>query len=137
MVLSSCFLHKKTADDYIVSAKKYSDKKDYSRALRSYSKAIELNSYLYETYFDRASIEILIGDSLNKERAIDDLGVYINANEADPKDKESLSKAYFKRADMMIKLGYKSDACDDWRKARDLNQSNYSSVCEQIRLKCK
>lgn len=121
----------------MVSAKKYSDKKDYLKALKNYSRAIALNATLYQAYFDRANIEILIGDSLSKERAIDDLGMYINANEANPQDKELLSKAYFQRAEIMIKLGYKSEACDDWEKACDLNQKNAPSACEQYRLKCK
>lgn len=128
---------KKSPESYITSATKYTDKKDYTKALKNYTKAIELNPTTYQTYLDRANIEILIGDSLNKEHAIDDLGIYINSNESNPQSKELLSKAYFKRADIMLKLGYKSDACSDWKECENLNTKESTQASNNLRLYCK
>jgi tetratricopeptide (TPR) repeat protein len=134
ILLSSCFLHKKTADDYMVSAKKYSDKKDYARAIKNYSKAIDLNRSYFIAYWERSLVEIKM-DSL--ELAIDDMGVYIEDMRAKESvaDKKLLEKALMQRAAIMLKKGYKSDACSDFSDACQLNISNYS--CEQYRLHCK
>ena len=86
---------------------------------------------MYQAYWERANVEILIGDSINKERAIDDIGKYIDSNPT----RKMLSLAYIKRAEIMYTLGYKADACADWEASCNLNESTVA--CDKIRLHCK
>jgi tetratricopeptide (TPR) repeat protein len=134
IVLSSCFLNKKTTGDYMASAKKSSDKQDYKKAYKNYSKAIDLDRAYFIAYWERALVEIKM-DSL--EKAIDDMGMYIESmrvKESDA-DRKLLSSALMKRATIMKKRGYKADACSDWDDACQLNQS--PAPCDSLRFKCK
>ena len=128
---SCSILIKKSPEGYAIAGMKCVDKKDYTKAIRNYSKAIELNPIMYQAYWDRANAEILIGDSLNRERAIDDLGKYIDSNPP----RKMLSQAYIKRAEVLLKSGYKAESCQDLEEACSLNESPKS--CEQYRLNCK
>lgn len=135
LYISCSMLHKKTPESYMESGKKYYDKKDYVKAYKNYSRAIKLNPFYYPAYWNRAMVDVKI-DSL--EKAIDDIGMYISSGEASQNsNKDSLSKAYFQRAEIMFKQGYKTDACDDWNACCQLNQKNAPSACEQYRLHCK
>jgi len=131
--ISCSILKKKSPESYMESAKKYYDKKDYPKAYKNYTRAIKLNPILYQAYWERANVEVAIGDSLNKELAIDDITKYIESNP----EKKILAKAYNKRAELELKFGYKSDACSDWLDACNLNQDNAPYSCEQYRLYCK
>src|SRR3972149_8817276 len=68
---SCSILPKKSPGKYLESGKKYFEKKDYTKAYKNYSKAIELNPVFYSAYWERAIVEIKM-DSL--EKAIDDMG---------------------------------------------------------------
>lgn len=131
---SCAIFPKKSPESYIESGKRYVDKKDYPKAYRSYTRAIKLNHDLFIAYWERANVEIKM-DSL--EKAIDDMGVYIEymRTKSGDADKKLLEKAYMQRADIMLKKGYKADACSDFNDACQLNISNYP--CEQVRLHCK
>lgn len=118
----------KSPDSYIEAGRKCYEKKDYKRSYKFYTRAIKLNPTLYQAYWERANVEIAM-DSL--ERAIDDITMYIESNP----ERLYLAKAYNQRAEVMYKLGYKSDACLDWDSACQLNVNN--APCEQYRLKCK
>lgn len=128
IVMASCsLLHKKTPEDYVESAKKYYDKKDYIKSYKQYSKAISLNAFFYPAYWGRANAEIAL-DSL--ERAIDDMSMYIG----NISDQKILQEAYYRRGIIMDKQGYKSDACDDFKNSCNLN---FNKACDIYRLKCK
>lgn len=118
----------KSPDSYIEAGRKYYEKKDYVKSYRNYCHAIKLNPTFYQAYWERANVEIKM-DSL--EKAIDDMTVYI---ESSP-ERVLLEKAYNQRAGILFKAGYKSDACNDWNLACELNQSN--APCDQYRLHCK
>lgn len=125
-VYASCAI-KKSPESYMESAQYYFVKKDYPKAYRNYSRAIKLNPNLYEAYLDRANVEIAMDSS---EKAIDDMTVYINSNP----EREKLQKAYFQRAIIEEKLGYKSEMCIDIEDACNLN---YNKACDIYRIKCK
>ena len=129
-VPSCSILTKKSPQKYMESAKKYSDKKDYQKSYKNYSKAIEGNNSLFIAYWERALVDIKM-DSL--ENALADMGIYIDSNP----EKKLLSKAYIQRAEIMLKLGYRVESCDDYESACNLNQDNAPFACEQYRLKCK
>lgn len=131
----SCSIFKKqTPKSYMESAKKYSDKKDYKKALRSYTKAIELDRSYFIAYWERSLVEIKM-DSL--EKAIDDMGIYIESMKVKESevDRKLLSNALMQRADILFKKGYKSDACDDLNLACEL--SVYPKACDNLRIYCK
>lgn len=125
----SCSLVKgKSPESYIESAKRFSERGEYRKAYLNYTRAIKLNPVLYSAYLDRAMVGVHI-DSL--ERSIDDLAIYIGSNP----DRESLAKAYLNCAEIKLRLGYKSDACDYFEACCSLNQ--IPSSCERYRLMCK
>ena len=124
---SCAILPKKSPNSYMEAGKKYYDKKDYVKAYKNYSRAIKLNPNLYTAYWERATAEIAM-DSL--EKAIDDISVYIESTPS----QELLQKAYFQRALILDKRGYKSDACDDLNRACELT---HNKSCDLYRLKCK
>lgn len=129
MFFPSCsVLIKKTPEKYMELGKNNVDKKDYKKAHKNYSKAIDGNSSLFIAYWERGLVDIKM-DSL--ENAIDDIGMYIESNP----NRAALSRAYNQRGDVLFKLGYKSDACDDWSNSCNLNEDN--APCQKIRLKCK
>lgn len=131
----SCgILPKKSPEKFLETGKEYSVKKNYKKAYKNYTKAIEGNRSLFIAYWERALVEIKM-DSL--ERAIDDMGMYIESLRVKEgiNDKKLLESALMQRATIMLKKGYKADACGDWEDACNLNISN--SPCEQFRLKCK
>lgn len=134
LILSCSVFKKKTPERYMKMAQKCIDKKDYSKARKNYSRAIYLDGSYFLAYRERALVEIKM-DSL--ERAIDDLGVYIESirMKESMEDKKLLEKALLQRAQIMLKCGYKSDACSDWTDACELNISN--APCEEYRLNCK
>lgn len=131
---SCAILPKKSPEKFLEIAKDYSTKKNYKKAYKNYTKAIEGNRALFIAYWERALVEIKM-DSL--ELAIDDMGMYIESMRVkeSESDRKLLEKALMQRADIMLKKGYKADACSDWMDACDLNISN--APCEQFRLKCK
>ena len=131
---SCAILPKKSPEKFLENGKEYSAKNNYKKAYKSYTKAIEGNRGLFIAYWERALVEIKM-DSL--ELAIDDMGMYIESMRVKESeaDRKLLEKALMQRAEIMLKKGYKSDACQDWMDACDLNISN--SPCEQFRLKCK
>lgn len=65
---------KKTPEKYMELGKKNAEKNDYKKARKNYSRAIEVNAFLYPAYWERAMVEIKM-DSL--EIAIDDMNMYI------------------------------------------------------------
>lgn len=134
ILFESCFLSKKTPEKYMELAKKAYDKKDYTKSCKHYTSAINLNAQLYQAYWERGLVNIKM-DSL--ERAIDDIGIYIESMRVKEgvADKKLLEKALMQRAEIMLKRGYKSDACSDWNDACELNISN--APCDQLRFKCK
>lgn len=119
---------KKSPESYMEAGKKCYDKKDYVKAYKNYSRAIKLNSGLFQAYWERSQAEIGM-DSL--ERAIDDIGVYIGLTT----DQKILQTAYYQRGVILEKRGYKSDACDDWKTACE--NLNLNKGCDMYRLKCK
>lgn len=119
----------KTPEKCFKTATKYNLKKDYQKAYKYYTKTIELNRQHTDAYWERAMVGIQI-DSV--ENSIDDLTMYIELNGTNVKN---LYKGYCKRAELMLKKGYKADACDDYNSACELNQGN--APCEQYRLNCK
>lgn len=128
LIPSCALVPKKSPQSYMKSGDVHSNKKKYIKACKNYTHAIRLNPLLYEAYWKRANIYIAM-DSL--EKSIDDMGMYIESNPEIGK----LETAYNQRANIMLKLGYKSDACQDFFSACELNQSQYP--CEQFRLHCK
>ena len=131
---SCAILPKKSPEKFLEIGKEYSLKNNYKKAYKNYTNAIEGNRTLYIAYWERSLVEIKM-DSL--ERAIDDMGMYIESlrvKESEA-DKKLLESALMQRASIMLKKGYKADACSDWSDACELNISNYP--CEQFRLKCK
>jgi len=131
---SCAILPKKSPEKYVEVGKKYSAKKNYAKAYKNYTKAIEGDAFLFVAYWERALVEIKM-DSL--EKAIDDIGMYIAymRGQESMEGKQLLEKAFLQRATILMKKGYKSDACTDWEDACSLNISN--TPCEQYRLNCK
>ena len=135
VVVPSCsVLIKKSPEKYIEVGKKYSAKKNYAKAYKNYTKAIEGDAFLFVAYWERALVEIKM-DSL--EKAIDDIWMYIAymRGQESMEGKQLLEKAFLQRATILAKKGYKSDACSDWEDACNLNISN--APCDQYRLNCK
>ena len=131
MFCPSCvMLQKKSPEKFLEDGKYYYNKNNYKKAYKNYTKAIEGNRSLFIAYWDRALVEIKM-DSL--ERAIDDISIYIESN---PEGKLR-EKAYVRRAEIMIKRGYRREACDDWEVVCGMNLDNAPFACEQLRLKCK
>lgn len=130
-VSPSCsILTKRSCEKYMQSARKYSENKDHIKAYRNYTKAIETNKLYAKAYWERATVGALIDSS---EKSIDDWGMFISFS----KNTDSLSTAYYNRGNLMLKQGYKSDACDDWKKSSDLNGKSSNKSSEQYRLHCK
>lgn len=117
----------KSPDSYIETGRKYYEKKDYVKSYRNYCIAIKLNPTLYQAYWERANVEIKM-DSL--EKAIDDMTMYIGS----VSDQKNLQEAYYQRGIIMLKQGYKSDACDDFEKSCELN---FPKGCDAMRVYCK
>lgn len=129
MFFPSCsVLIKKTPEKYMEIGKKNVDKKDYKKAHKNYSKAIDANRSLFVAYWERGLVDIKM-DSL--ENAIDDIGMYI---ESGP-DRTMLARAYSERGDVLFKAGYKVDACEDWTNSCQIGFG--PAPCEKLRLKCK
>lgn len=126
-IFSCSILKKKSPDSYLESARDYYSKKDYPKAYNNYTRAIKLNPNLYEAYRERSTVEIAM-DSC--EKAINDITIYINSNP----ERANLQNAYFQRAIVEEKLGYKSDMCDDLSVCCDLN---LNKACDIYRVKCK
>lgn len=131
MYFACSALPKRSPENFMEMGKRYYEKKNYEKAYKNYTRAIKLNPILSDAYLQRANVEIAIGDSLNREKAIDDLTVYIEATQ----ERTALSKALNKRAQLMYNLGYKADACQDWTASCQLNIVD--SPCEKYRLHCK
>ena len=131
---SCSILKTKTPEKFMEIGKDFYNKKNYAKAYKNYTKAIEGNRSLFIAYWERGLVEIKM-DSL--ELAIDDIGMYIESMRVKEgvEDKKLLEKALMQRAEIMLKRGYKADACSDWSDGCELNVSN--SPCEQFRLKCK
>lgn len=127
-------LPKKSPEKFLEIGKEYYNKKNYKKAYKNYTSAIEGNRSYFIAYWERALVEIKM-DSL--ENAIDDMGMYIESMriKSSDADKKLLEKALIQRADIMFKKGYNVESCDDWNDACQLNISNLP--CEQYRLKCK
>lgn len=136
LILSpSCgILPKKSPEKFLEDGKDYYNKKNYKKAYKSYTRAIEGNRSLFIAYWERALVEIKM-DSL--ENAIDDMGMYIESMRVkeSESDRKLLEKALMQRAEIMLKKGYKSDACDDYSSACSLNIS--IEPCQKYRVICK
>jgi tetratricopeptide (TPR) repeat protein len=120
----------KSPEGYFYDGKTYSNKKEYLKAYRCFTRAIKINPSYSQAYWERATTGIKI-DSI--ENSIDDFTMFISIS----KNVDSLSTAYFKRAEIEFKAGYKSDACDDWNTSCELNGSSSNKSCTEYRLKCK
>lgn len=118
----------KTPEHYFDAGKRMYEKEEYIKAYRLYTRAIKLNPSFDEAYWERAITGIKIDSA---ERSIDDFTSYIELQSK----AEKLYKAYFQRANLMFKRGYKSDACFDWETACNLNQGN--APCDAYRINCK
>lgn len=131
---SCAILPKKSPEKFLKDGKDYSVKKNYKKAYKSYTKAIEGNRELYVAYWERALVEIKM-DSF--ELAIDDMGMYIESMRVKEsvEDRTLLSNALMQRATIMFKKGYKSDACDDLNSACEL--SIHPKACDNYRINCK
>lgn len=130
-VSPSCsILGKKSPEKNMAIGNDYYDKKNYAKAYKSYTKAIDGNQFCARAYWERATVGALIDSS---EKSIDDWGMFI----AFSKNADSLCTAYYNRGNLMFKQGYKSDACDDWKTSGDLNGKSSNKSSEQYRLHCK
>lgn len=127
-IFACSILPKRSPEKFMIAAKKYENKKQYEKAYKHYSRAINLNPLLYEAYLGRANVWIAI-DSV--EKAIDDMNMYVNSNP----ERTKLAKAYMARAELMWRAAYRVEACDDWVAACELNISD--TPCKKYRLKCK
>lgn len=128
-MLSSCSsIIKRTPEKHMEIGKRFSEKENYKKAYKSYTRAINGNRSLFIAYWERGLVDVKL-DSM--ENAIDDIGMYIESHP----DTISLSKAYNERGDALFRMGYKSDACDDWSNSCNLGREN--SSCQKFRLKCK
>lgn len=131
VVSSSCsLLTKKSSEKYVQIGANYFSNKNYSKAYKNYTKAIEVNSFCAKAYWERATVNALLDSS---EKSIDDWGKFL----AFSTNADSLCTAYYNRGNMMFKQGYKSDACDDWKNSIDLNGKSSNNSSEQYRLHCK
>jgi len=117
----------KSAQGNYSDGKYYFDKKEYVKAYLYYTRSIKLNPDYSQAYWERATTGMKI-DSV--ENTIDDLTKFISIS----KNADSLRNAYFMRATAEDKGGYKSDACDDFEVACELN---LNKACDIYREKCK
>ena len=110
--------------------KKYSENKNYEKAYKYYTRAIMLNTNYAQAYWERTNLCMLIDST---ERTIDDWSMFVERSS----NPDSLSTAYFKRGNVMLKAGYKSDACADWEEVIKLNKKEFNQASEKFRLNCK
>lgn len=113
-------------EKYYYIGRQYSEKKEYLKAYKCYTRSIKLKA-TSQAYWERANAGIKI-DSL--ENSIDDFTMFIGLS----KNVDSLQTAFYQRANLEYKGGYKSDACDDWDNACELN---LNKACDVYREKCK
>lgn len=129
MFFPSCSaIIKKTPEKYMELGKKNADKKDYKKAHKNYSNAIEGNKSLFVAYWERGLVDIKMDSFKN---AIDDIGMYI---ESGP-ERGMMARAYSERGDVLFRAGYKVDACSDWATSCEIGFG--TAPCEKFRLKCK
>lgn len=120
----------KSAQGNYYDAKKFVAKKDYVKAYRCYARVLKIDPNFTPAIFEKAALDVLMDST---EKAIDDYSSFIGLT----KNTDSLCTAYFLRGNVMLKGGYKADACQDWETACDLNQKMSNQACEKYRLNCK
>ena len=106
-----------TAWDYFAQANQYQDLNDYDNAIKSYNKAIKLQTDVPYFYNNRGGVY----DKLKKyEEALSDYNKAIKLN-------PDYEIVYYNRGNIYVKLGRYEEALSDYNKVIELNPNNESA----------
>ena len=100
----------------------FSRKKDYSKAINNFTKAIELKEDFADAYYHRGQA---YAKESKYEDAIDD---FSKAIEIDPEFKD----AYFQRGNVFFERGFKERARDDYEKIIELDFEIASQLYDRL-----
>ena len=108
-------------DNLFQSAREKRDKKNYTGAIKDYTKIIKLKPKSLIAYKYRGEVKVLLKDY---KGAIED---YDKSIEIDAEDRY----AYFDRGNAKAALGDTAGACTDWKKAVELGMTEASDVMKE------
>lgn len=106
------------SSDFIEKADKLHYEKEYTQAIRFYSKALELDDQNYQTFYNRGRC---YEENGNKQEALNDYTKAISLN-------GSHFNSFYWRASVNYDLNNYQEAASDWLKARELCPDNNSTL---------
>lgn len=120
---------KKSAEWHYQQGKNQMTQTDTYEAIKSFTQAIKKKPDYIDAYMERAKANISVDSVQNAVRDYDSLLVKIN-----PNDYMRLGEIYFLKGDALYLVSEDTLACDNWKKAQDLNNQ---TSWDRIRKRCK